>query len=743
MTDGQNMPTFEQIENNNKAAKKKRNLKKVRFTVYFFAVTLIWQEIVTRLFTFGVMSLYQFILIVLFSILYGILFGILISFIRNEKARFITAIAVMSVTAVVFCAQICYFKVFKNYFAWDYLDGAKGVFTDYIGETLLSIVKSLPAIIINFLPLVCWILFRRRLFAFKKMKRFVQIRAGIAAVASLILLLIFILPSEESRRTYHERNVNDSAVSFGVMTSTRLGIKTVIFGEPSLYEPSDIETYNYKPPVPVSTSESGNSESDTADTTGTDSGTDSETQEPAPVEYGYNVLDIDFDTLISNEKDSVILNLHKFFSAQSPSKQHKYTGMFEGKNLIFMSLESFCGEFIDPELTPTLYKMTTTGFVFNNFYNFCWGGSTSTGEYANLTGLFQTSASCMRNLQGKYMPFALGNILGKKGYTTKAYHANSYTYYQRDLAYPALGYPLGTSYIGKGNGFEKLVDREGNGLTKKGSNKDLWPMSDYETAKVTIDQYINSQPFHVYYMTISGHCNYNWTGNDMCKRHRDEVQNLKYKSEEVKAYVAGELEVELMLTQLINDLNEAGILENTVFVLSADHFPYELSTASMAELYNLDETGIVNNYNLYRNKLILWCAGMKETVTVNTPCSQPDILPTVLNLFGLEYDSRIMWGTDILASEEFLGEDGKDPIVVANCLYDSSRGLKGSSWGWITKYGQYRGSKFTPSEGYTWESDKAKSAYSKSITSMVNKYDYIKKVLSSDYYSTLKSYIER
>ena len=743
MTDGQNMPTFEQIENSNKAAKKKRNLKKVRFTVYFFAVALLWQEIVTRLFTFGVMTFYQFLLITLFSVLYGLIFGIIISFIKNEKARFITAIVVMSVTAVVFCAQICYFSVFKNYFAWDYLDGAKGVFTDYIGETLLSIVKSMPAIIINFLPLVFWILFRKRFFAFKKMKRFIQIRAGLAAVASIILLLIFILPSEESRQTYHDRNVNDSSVLFGVMTSTRLGVKTMLFGEPKLEDLNGDETYNYKPPVPVSTSEGDVSGSDTGDIPGTDVGQGTETQEPVkPVEYGYNVLDIDFDTLIANEKNSEILKLHKFFSAQSPSKQHKYTGMFEGKNLIFMSLESFCGEFIDPELTPTLYKMTTTGFVFNNFYNFCWGGSTSTGEYANLTGLFQTSASCMKNLQGKYMPFALGNILAKQGYTTKAFHANSYDYYQRNVAYPTLGYPLGTSYLGKGNGFEKLVDRDGNGLTKKGSNKDLWPMSDLETAKVTIDQYINSQPFHVYYLTISGHCYYNWTGNDMCKRHRDEVQNLKYQSEEVKAYVAGELEVELMLTQLVDYLSEAGILENTVFVLSADHFPYELSTASMAELYNLSESGIVNNYNLYRNKLILWCAGMKETVTVNTPCSQPDILPTVLNIFGLEYDSRLMWGTDILASEEFLGEDGKDPIVVANCLYDSKRGLKGSSWGWITKYGQYRGSTFTAAEGYTWESDKAKSSYSKSITSMVNKYNYIKGVLTNDYYSSLRNYIE-
>ena len=742
MTNGQNMPTFEQIENNTKAAKKKRNLRKVRFTVYFFAAALIWQEFFTRLFTFGGIQFYQFILITLFSVLYGLIFGIILSFIKSEKARFITAIVVMSVTSVIFSAQVCYFNVFKNYFAWDYLDGAKGVFTDYIGETLLSIVKSLPVIIIIFLPLVFWILLRKRFFAYKKMKRFIQIRAGLAAAASLILLLIFILPSEGARTTYHERNVNDSSILFGVMTSTRLGIKTMIFGEPSIPDFENTDD-TYVPPKPISTTVQDNTGENTGlPPVGTD--TESDTVEPVkPVEYGYNAIDIDFETLIANEKKSEVLNLHKFFNAQSPSKQHKYTGIFEGKNLIFISLESFCGEFIDPKLTPTLYKMTTTGFVFNNYYNFCWGGSTSTGEYANLTGLFHTSASCLKNLDGKYMPFVLGNSLASRGYTIKAYHANTYSYYSRNLAYPALGYPLGTSYLGKGNGFEKLVDKDGNGLTKKSGNKDLWPMSDLETAKVTIDQYIDSQPFHVYYMSISGHCNYNWSGNDMCKRHRDEVQNLGYNLEEVKAYVAGELEVELMLTYFVERLEEAGILENTVFVLSADHFPYEMSTASMAELYKLNETGIVNNYDLYRNKLILWCAGMKETVTVNTPCSQPDILPTVLNLFGIKYDSRLMWGTDILASEEFLGEDGKDPIVVCNCLYDSGRGLKGSSWGWITKYGKYQGSKFTPADGYVWESDKARSSYVKSITAMVNKQSYIKAVLSNDYYSYLRAYIER
>ena len=740
MNEQYGMPTFEQVEHKNKSNKKKKRIRNFYISISFIAVSLIWQELFTRIFTFGDLKFYQFLLILFNCVCIGIFEGLLISLIKNNKARKIVTIVVLVLHAVIFSAQISYFTTFKNYFTWDSVSMG-GQLKDFSNEVFVSILKSIPKIIVIFIPLVFYLLFNKKYFTYKKPYRYIQLRYAIAFVLSIILLVLFTVPSSTARKVYAERNVNESTIYFGVMTSTRLGIKTLIFGEPSLDIERGGSTDTYAPPVKNTT---GNDDTDTPPVSG---GTETDTNPvtdlpPVPVEYGYNVLDIDFDALINSSTDANIKSLHTYYSKQTPSKQHQYTGYFENKNLIFISLESFCGEFIDPELTPTLYKMTTTGFVFENYYTFCWGGSTATGEYANLTGNYYNSATCLKLLGSRSMPFALGNQFQKLGYTVKAYHPSTYTYYSRNIAYPSLGYPLGTSYLGLGNGFENLVDRDGQGMSKKSGNKELWPMSDLETAKVTIDEYINAQPFHVYYMSISGHCNYNWTGNDMCKRHRDEVQDLGYTAEEVKAYVAGEIEVELMLTQLVDYLSEAGILDNTVFVMSADHYPYEMSDKSLAELYDLPVDGITKNYDLYRNKLIIWCSGMKETVKVKTPCSQIDILPTVSNLFGLPYDSRLMAGTDILASEEFLGEDGKDPLVVANCV-------SGPYWGWITKYGEYKSGKFTPYDGYSWESDSAMTSYRKNTTTKLNNQWTMNKLLLNkqkdgkeiDYYKTIESYL--
>lgn len=394
--------------------------------------------------------------------------------------------------------------------------------------------------------------------------------------------------------------------------------------------------------------------------------------------------------------------------------------MFEGYNLIFLTLEGFSGKVINPNLTPTLYKMSTEGFVFNNFYNGTWGGSTATGEYANLTGNFYNSTKCMTDyIANTYQPFVLGNQFKSLGYTTMAFHAGTRTYYNRYKSFPTLGY---NKFYAEGSGLENLTDRDGNKI------KFQWPESDHQLAKVSVEQYLDKEPFHIYYMTISGHTNYSWVGNNMCKKHKAEINaycqqyGLSY-SDQVKAYLACQLEVELMLTELIERLDEVGKLDNTVFVMGADHYPYGLSDASLAELYGIPQSGIHGNFELFRNSLIIWNSAMEEPVIVDTPCSAIDILPTVSNLFGLKYDSRLMAGTDVLSDQ--------DPIVIIN--FDGSQG----SWNWITRYGSYKTAtkKFTVAEGFNATQAEI-DAYVKKINNLVSaKKTYTMKVLTTDYYS--------
>ena len=125
--------------------------------------------------------------------------------------------------------------------------------------------------------------------------------------------------------------------------------------------------------------------------------------------------------------------------------------MFEGKNLIWIVGEAFSSYVVDEDLTPTLYKLSNEGFVFNNFYNPVWGVSTSDGEYVTMTGLIPKSGVWSFSRSGdNYMPYGMGNILSKSGYLCLAYHNHDYQYYNRHISHPNMGY----DYKGLGNGLE-------------------------------------------------------------------------------------------------------------------------------------------------------------------------------------------------------------------------------------------------------------------------------------------------
>ena len=173
-----------------------------------------------------------------------------------------------------------------------------------------------------------------------------------------------------------------------------------------------------------------------------------------------------------------------------------------------------------------------------------------------------------------------------------------------------------------------------------------------------------------------------------------------------------------MLKTLVDALDQAGELEDTVFAMAADHYPYALSDADLASLYGIPKDGIRNNFDLYRNGFILWSASMSQPVVVEKPCSTIDIVPTLSNLFGLEYDSRLLMGSDIMAEGDHFAL------------------IKVNGWSWISTQGEYIASekRFTPASGCTL-TDEEKSEYVKAMNKIVRaKQTYSKQILDKNYY---------
>ena len=152
-------------------------------------------------------------------------------------------------------------------------------------------------------------------------------------------------------------------------------------------------------------------------------------------------LDFVIDTLAEQEDDETLKSMDLYFSGTEPTAQNEQTGIFAGKNLIFITAESFTDFAVDPKYTPTLYKLLTEGYSFTNFYNPVWSVSTLDGEYVNLQSLLPKSGVwSMKESAENWLPFTLGNQFGRLGYETKAYHNHSVYYYDRVSSHPNLGY---------------------------------------------------------------------------------------------------------------------------------------------------------------------------------------------------------------------------------------------------------------------------------------------------------------
>ena len=363
------------------------------------------------------------------------------------------------------------------------------------------------------------------------------------------------------------------------------------------------------------------------------------------------MLDIDFDALAASASSEEEKWLSEYFGSLQPVRQNEFTGMFEGYNVIFITAEGFSGYMIDPELTPTLYQMSTEGFVFKNFYTPLHFTSTSGGEFQNLTGLYPRAGFPVSLTEsGKrstYLPFTLANALNGEDYTSIGYHFNQ-NMYGRELSHPNLGYEW------------RQADACGRPVTKETneSGREYWPQSDDYMVEQTFADYVDREPFNIYYLTISMHLPYGYDGNEMSRRNWEQVEDLPY-SDKTKAYMAAGMELEKGLTHLLEDLEEAGIADHTLIAMAPDHVPYsdldileELAGRDFGSdsVETLDEENV--DLDVYRNTWILWSAGMKEPVEVEKICSQVDILPTMLNLLGAEYDSRLLAGTDVFSDQE-------------------------------------------------------------------------------------------
>ncbi|MBQ2157710.1 MAG: LTA synthase family protein, partial [Oscillospiraceae bacterium] len=447
-----------------------------------------------------------------------------------------------------------------------------------------------------------------------------------------------------------------------------------------------------------------------------------DTPVPVYVDRSPNVLNVDLVALASESKNKDIKELANYFNNLTPTNKNEYTGMFKGYNVIFISVEGLSGYAIDPTLTPTLYKMQHEGFYFTNFYTALHYTSTSNGECQHLLGLYPKDGnpiSMKRSGEVKMNAyFSLAQQLGREGYVNLAYHNNENNLYGRAASHTNLGYDY--RYMGHGMGGEY-----------SSSGKMLWPQRDSYMAEITVGDYVNlSAPFNVYYMTISGHTPYSW--NWVAKQYKDILEPYSW-SEKTKAYVATVIEFDRMMEVLLKSLEDAGKLDNTLIIAAPDHIPYsdtdvldELAGKSFGANETLAKSLSEKNLDteIYRSCAIIWSHSMTEPVVVDKVTCQVDLLPTVSNLLGLSYDSRMLAGKDAMCEDE--------GMVIFH------------SKSWRTDSGFYNAltQTFTPAPGVTMTEDEQAEYVSYMKKYAANKLNMTAKIIENDFYNVMKKYIK-
>lgn len=643
----------------------KYKLKKINVILICFIIFM-YLELVFRLFTDNSIFNISLLYISLYNLFLAILISFLVSF-GNNKINKIIFFICLGIICFLYGLELCVFKMFGFYFDLSLFGATDQVLTFY-SDGIKVVLQNIVGLIFIFLPFIILLIFNKY-FAIRKIDwKYSLIKLGASVIVFIIFLLCLNINKNNinsAQELYYRVNNNELNIKmFGVLNSLRIDFKRSIFGY-------DIE---------IDILDNGHNNLDNND------------ENEEEIKYEYNNLDIDFDNLIANESNSTIKTMHEYFKNETGTLQNAYTKYFEGKNLILFMAESFNEIAVREDLTPTLYKLVNSGFKFNNFYTPTIS-STIGGEFQELTGLVAASGFLSPWKSGEnYFPFGLATAFQDLGYNTFAYHNHTYTFQSRNKYLAALGFD---NYLGCRNGLEDRI------------NCNQWPESDVEMIKTTFADYKNSEePFMVYYVTVSGHGDYGFNYSAMARKHKDEVANLNY-SEKPLAYLAAQIELDKALELLIENLEENDLLEDTVIALVGDHYPYYLSLDEINEIASYKKDSVIE---INRSNFILWNSEM-DTVKVDKVGSQIDVLPTIYNLFGVNYDSRLIIGKDILSTEPGLAIFGNSS--------------------WVSDKGSYFAStnKFVPKDE---EVDEEYIKYMNKVVS--NKITMSKYIMTYDYY---------
>ena len=316
-----------------------------------------------------------------------------------------------------------------------------------------------------------------------------------------------------------------------------------------------------------------------------------------------------------------------YFDARGDVQTNEMTGLFEGKNVIVVLMESMDDWLIDEDLTPNICRMMGEGINFTDMYTPGYGGvRTFNTEFCVNTGIYLPTDG---NLAFSYctndFSQSLPSLFRARGYSAESFHYNQPIFYNRGVMHPAMGFEEYVSYA------DYVSDSTDAALFS-----DTFPLDNEAVCEKFFGGDSESGQFCSFLITRSAHMPYTYD-DELSQYALEQYPEFKGKTghEEVDCLQAKAKLVDDMFGALRDKLEETGHLDDTVIVAFTDHYVYGMTDKE--KLY--EESGVDDTLLVEKTPCFIWADGM-QPVTVDKTLNTADILPTVCNLFGMqgEYD---------------------------------------------------------------------------------------------------------
>ncbi|MGN1400720.1 MAG: LTA synthase family protein [Bacillus sp. (in: firmicutes)] len=389
--------------------------------------------------------------------------------------------------------------------------------------------------------------------------------------------------------------------------------------------------------------------------------------------YNYHIYDIFLQTKTTAQRaladGSELAEVENYVRANYKEPNSDFTGIAKDKNVILISLESFQNfvlnaEMNGEEITPFLNEFIKESYYFDNFYHQVGQGKTSDSEFIVENSLYPLGRGSVffTNATNEYT--ATPEILNEEGYFTASFHANSKSFWNRDVMYDSLGY-------------KKFYDIDSFEVTEE--NSVGWGLKDKEFFNQSIPYLTelneSDQPFYAKFITLTNHHPFTLDEEDATigkydsnsKTLNNYFQTVRYTDEAVKDF--------------INGLKESGVYDDSIIIMYGDHYGIsENHNTAMAQYLEKDSITAFDTVQLQRVPLIVHIPGQEGKV-ISDVAGQIDLKPTILNLLGVDTSDLIMFGSDLFSEQNTqftVLRDGsfitEDYVYTKETLYDKETG---------------------------------------------------------------------